>query len=167
VSQTKEQRQAMLAAMLEERFHVKVHVEVKELPVYDLVVTKDGPKFKESPPEPAADPETPKKPSDRGNMSVNSHNGNSELTTNAVPMLDLVSSLSNMVDRTVIDKTGLKGEYDIHLKYTSENAPQPLPDDAPPVLFTAIQEQLGLKLVASKGPVNTLVVDHVEQPTEN
>ncbi len=167
VSLTKEQRQAMMAALLEDRFHVKVHVEVKELPVYDLVVTKDGPKFKASAPEAPADPDAPKKASNRGNMSVNGHNGAMELTSWANPMTSFVSSMSNLVDRTVIDKTGLKGDYDLHMKWTSETAPPPLPDDAPPLLFTAIQEQLGLKLVASKGPVNTLVVDHVEQPTEN
>jgi uncharacterized protein (TIGR03435 family) len=170
-NQTKEQRQAMMAVMLEERFHLKVHVEVKELPVYDLVVTKDGPKFKESAPEPPADPDAPKKPSgmsgNRGNMNVSGHNGAMELTSWANPMTSFVGSLSILVDRTVIDKTGLKGEYDVHMKWTSDTASPPLPDDAPPTLFTAIQEQLGLKLVPSKGPVNTLVVDHVEQPTEN
>jgi uncharacterized protein (TIGR03435 family) len=167
VSYTKEQTRAMLATMLEDRFHVKVHIEVKELPVYDLVVTKDGPKFKENP----APPVDPNAPDDakkgRGNTGINGRNGNIELTATAIPITGLVSALSNQIDRTVIDKTGLKGEYDFHLKWTSENAPQPVADDAPPLLFTALQEQLGLKLVASKGPVNTLVVDHVEQPTEN
>ena len=167
VNQTKEQRQAMMAALLEDRFHVKVHVEVKELPVYDLVVTKDGPKFKESSPEPAVEADAPKKPSNRGNMNVSGRNGAMELTSWANPMTSFVGSLSNLVDRTVIDKTGLKGEYDFHLQWTSDSAPQPVADDAAPVLFTAMQEQLGLKLVPSKGPVNTLVVDHVEQPTEN
>jgi uncharacterized protein (TIGR03435 family) len=166
VKETKEQHQEMMAALLAERFHLKVHVEVKDLPVYDLVVAKDGPRFKESP-APPPDPDDPKKSSGRGNTSVNGHNGNIELTATAIPVAGLVGSLSNQIDRTVIDKTGLKSEYDFHLKFTSENAQPPLPDDAPPLLFTAIQEQLGLKLVASKGPVNTLVVDHVEQPTEN
>jgi uncharacterized protein (TIGR03435 family) len=166
VSETKEQRQAMMAAMLVERFHLKAHVEVKELPVYDLVVTKDGPKFKENP-APPPDPDDPKKSSSRGNTGINGHNGNIELTATAIPVAGLVGALSNQIDRTVIDKTGLKGDYDFHMKFTSENSQPPLPDDAPPLLFTAIQEQLGLKLVASKGPVNTVVVDHVEQPTEN
>jgi len=164
---TKEQRQAMMAAVLEDRFHVKVHIEVKELPVYDLVVTKDGPKFTESPPALPQNADEPKKPSNRGNMGISGRDGSMELTAWANPMTNFVGSLSNVVDRTVIDKTGLKGEYDFHMKWTSDTAPQPAADDAAPLLFTAIQEQLGLKLVPSKGPVNTLVVDHVEQPTEN
>jgi uncharacterized protein (TIGR03435 family) len=72
----------------------------------------------------------------------------------------------------VIDKTGLMGKYDLHLRWLPDNAPPPMmngaPDpDPPPPLFTALQEQLGLKLVSAKGPVETLVVDRVEVPTEN
>jgi uncharacterized protein (TIGR03435 family) len=155
---TREQRRAMLAAMLEERFHLKVHIETKELPVYELVLAKDGSKLKASPGPVGVD---------SGNMDVHSSGGIVELSAAGVPMASLALNLSAPLDRTVIDKTGLKGGYDFHLKWTADNAPQPLPDDAPPLLFTAIQEQLGLRLQAAKGPVDTLVVDHVEMPTEN
>ena len=169
---TPTQRHAMVAALLVERFHVKVHTEVKTLPVYELVVAKDGPKITPREPAPAVDPDHPAAPPQpgtpgRGGMNTHSTNGAMDLTANAVKLENLVLTLSNQLDRNVIDKTGLTGEYDLHMKWTLENAPQPLADDAPPTLFTAIQEQLGLKLQPGKGPVDTLIVDHVEQPTEN
>jgi uncharacterized protein (TIGR03435 family) len=70
-----------------------------------------------------------------------------------------------LVDRTVIDKTGLTGNYDIDLKWTPDD--QQGTPDAGPTLFTALEEQLSLKLVPSKDPVDTFVVDHAEKPTEN
>jgi uncharacterized protein (TIGR03435 family) len=159
---TREQRKAMLALVLEDRFHLKVHVETKTLPVYEMVVVKDGPKFQESVP-PATDPDKPKPGFGPGSVNT----GRGEYTANTVPLSSLTFYLSYALDRTVIDKTGLAGKYSLHLKFTPDDAPQPLPDDAPPPLFTALQEQLGLKLQPSKGPVETLVVDHVEPPTEN
>ena len=81
-------------------------------------------------------------------------------------MSDLAGNLSFPLDRTVINKTGLTGRYDFQLRST-ENGADVGATDAPPDLFTAIQEQLGLKLQAAKGPVETLVVEHVEQPTAN
>ena len=74
-------------------------------------------------------------------------------------------SLSNLAGRTVVDKTGLTGNYDIDLKWTPDD--QQGTPDAGPTLFTALEEQLGLKLVPAKGPVETLVIDHVERPSEN
>jgi uncharacterized protein (TIGR03435 family) len=76
-------------------------------------------------------------------------------------------TFASEVGRPVIDRTGLKGSYDFKLKWTPEGRGGELPADAPPGLFTAIQEQLGLKLEAAKGPVKVLVIDHVERPTEN
>jgi len=75
-------------------------------------------------------------------------------------------NLTFPLDRTVINKTGLTGRYDFELRWTADGAAVGA-TDAPPDLFTAIQEQLGLKLQAAKGPVTTLVVDHVEQPMDN
>ena len=84
----------------------------------------------------------------------------------------LARELAQVVGRVVVDKTGLNGSYDLKLRWTPANAPPPMlngaPDpNAPPDLFTAIQEQLGLKLESAKGPVQVLVVDHIERPTEN
>jgi len=88
-----------------------------------------------------------------------------------VTLSDLAGNLSFPLDRTVIDKTGLTGRYDFRLQWTADNVANSAADngaaDALPNLFTAIQEQLGLKLQPAKGPVDTLVIDHVEQPTEN
>ena len=86
-------------------------------------------------------------------------------------MTALTGSLSHALGRPVIDKTGLTGHFDFTLKFTRETGAPPGPDsgtnDDAPSLFAALEEQLGLKLVNSKGPVDTLTVEHVEQPTEN
>jgi len=162
---SREQRMAMLVPILTDRFHLKVHTEVKTLPVYELVVAKDGPKLMPSaalPPD-AADPDHLR----LGNMNVH----NTDMTATGVTLSDLAGNLSFPLDRTVIDKTGLTGRYDFRLQWTADNVVNGAADnsaaDAPPNLFTAIQEQLGLKLQTAKGAVKTLVVDHVEQPTEN
>ena len=155
---SREQRQAMLAAVLEDRFHLRTHIEEKTLPVYELVAAKDGMKLTPSkvPLPEGADPQA------YGSMNVH----NTDLEATGVTMTDLAANLSAPLDRTVIDKTGLTGRYDFRLRWTADNVATPA-EDAPPSIFTAIQEQLGLKLQAAKGPVKTLVIDHVEQPTEN
>jgi uncharacterized protein (TIGR03435 family) len=148
------QLQAMMIPLLAERFHLKAHVEPKTLPVYELVVVHGGPKVKLSA-EPATDSSI--------NMSAN--NTDRILTAKAASTADLAQALSDLVHRQVIDKTGLAGRADITLKWTSDEAM----DQGGEVLsiFTALQEQLGLKLVSSKGPVETLVIDHIEMPTQN
>ena len=159
---TREQRRTMIVNLLAERFHLKVHVEVKTLPVYELVIAKDGPKFKQNPPPGVA--------ATAGMNSVNT--GRSSFDSKSATMLNLTSRLAEVVDRTIVDKTGLTARYELHLRWTPDDAPPPMlngaPDpNPPPPLFTALQEQLGLKLAPGKGPVETLVVDHIEQPTEN
>jgi uncharacterized protein (TIGR03435 family) len=153
--------------MLADRFHVKAHTEVKTLSVFNLVVTKDGPRFKRNPPPPI-DPDDPKKGQEgRGNININ----NDDMTATAVPLSTLAEVLADQLSHTVIDKTGLTGDYDFRLKWTSEDQSNNTADngttDRPPDLFTALQEQLGLKLESTKGPVTTLVVDHADQPTPN
>jgi uncharacterized protein (TIGR03435 family) len=94
----------------------------------------------------------------------------SGMTGTAIPISSLAGNLAFRVERNVIDKTGLTGRYDINLKWTPEDLEgktDASADNNAPDLFTALQEQLGLKLEPSKGPVDTLVVDHVEMPTEN
>ena len=164
---TREQRESMLLPMLTDRFHVKAHTEVKTLSVYNLVLTKDGPKFKPNPPPPV-DPDNPKKAQEgRGNTMIN----NDDLTATAIPLSAFAETLAGQLNKTVIDKTGLVGDYDFHLKWTPEddshNATDNGSTDHAPNLFTALQEQLGLKLEPTKGPVTTLVVDHADQPTPN
>jgi uncharacterized protein (TIGR03435 family) len=147
----------MLMQLLVVRFRLKSHVEVKQLPTFDLVIAKGGIKFQEM----AKDT-----PEDKQGSAVTS---NTEITAYGVPILTMAEMLENQVQRNVMDKTGLHGNYDFHLKWhNEEDGPASgLGDVASPSLFTALQEQLGLKLQSSRGPVDTLVVDHVEAPSEN
>jgi len=162
---TREQRESMLLPMLADRFHVKAHTEVKTLSVFNLVLTKDGPKFKRNPPPPI-DPDNPKKSQEgRGNININSD----DMTATAVPLSTLAEVLADQLSHTVIDKTGLTGDYDFRLKWTSEDQSNNTADngttDRPPDLFTALQEQLGLKLESGKAQMPVMVVDQIDQPT--
>lgn len=80
---------------------------------------------------------------------------------------EIAGSLSFFLQRSVLDKTGLLGRYDVELEWTPESRPQSASSDAPPSIFTAVQQQLGLKLEPAKGPVEMLVIDHVESSSEN
>jgi uncharacterized protein (TIGR03435 family) len=161
------QRRLMLQKLLAERFHLVVHLETKTLPVYDLLLASGGSKLKPAAPDPPsppdADPADPPKP--RGMLRM----GPGMLELEDMPLSSFVEQLSYSVNRTVINKTGLTGKYDLNLKWTPDDQ-EPTDsssDNQAPHLFTAIQEQLGLKLEPSKGPVDTLVIDHVEMPGDN
>jgi uncharacterized protein (TIGR03435 family) len=96
--------------------------------------------------------------------------GSGQLSGKAIPISSLVEMLSNQLHRPVVDKTGLTGKYDIDLHWTPDSlsASQAPPADASgPDIFTALQEQLGLKLNPAKAPVETLIIDHIEPPSEN
>lgn len=142
------QRQFMQQALLADRFKLQIRRETKEMPVYALVVAKGGLKLKES----------------RVIVKMWSAGGG-RITIKAGRTDDLVIGLTSDVDRAVVNKTGLTGKYDIDLKWTTDDR-QGTPD-AGPSIFTALEEQLGLKLMPTKGPVDVLVVDHVERPSEN
>jgi len=145
------QTQGMLQSLLADRFKLRVHNETREGPVYDLVIAKDGFKLKEAP-----ESERP------GGYSW----GNGMIQVRKGSIESLVFTLSDsLTDRPVIDKTGLTGNYDIDLHWMPDD--QQGTPDAGPSLFTALQEQLGLKLVPAKGPIETFVVDHVERPSAN
>lgn len=155
-------RAAMVRTMLADRFGLVVHKETRELPVYDLTVGKDGPKVRDNGGK-VSDPDL--KP---GVFRFN-------IGTFIGPQAsigDLVQILSEMSDRRVVDKTGLEGKYDLELKW-SPNTGFSSPDDASgalpdgPSLFTALREQLGLRLDSAKGPVETVVIDRIEMPAEN
>lgn len=150
-----DQRRAMRRAILLDRFQLQVHTEVKTLPVYEMSVAKEGPKFKVS--------------TSTGNgSSTHTHNipHGTELNARNVTMASFAATLYSEVHRTVLDKTGLTGKYDIDMKWSPDDASTPDPDAGPSV-YTALQEQLGLKLQSAKGPVEILVVDHVEMPSAN
>ncbi|WP_263378122.1 TIGR03435 family protein [Granulicella paludicola] len=160
---TREQRrelmQGMILHLLEERFHVKTHTEMKELPVYDLVIAKGGIKFDGA----------GKKLGVEGCKGWMMSSDN-DMKLQCVPIDMLASNLEYRAERTIIDKTGLPKDvgYDMELKWRRETEGAASDADLQlPTLFDALQEQLGLKLESSKGPVKTLVVDQMEKPTEN
>jgi uncharacterized protein (TIGR03435 family) len=166
----RDQRGLMMQALLADRFKLKAHRETIERPIHSLVVAKGGEKLKPAR-EGDAYPNGIKGPdgvAHGGMMSM----GRNQLTAQGVPVANLVSMLTQITGRTVIDKTGLTGNYDIALKWTPDDGPPPMlngePDpNAPPNIYTAVQEQLGLKLEAGKGPVEGLVIDRLEKPSEN
>lgn len=221
---TKEQFMLMLQNLLAERFKLTLHREKKDLPMYALVVGKNGPKMKESvegavpadgpgplppPPPPPGGPlgnaaggriamgsdGFPKLPpgAGRGGIMMMMMNGRFRMTANGQSMSGLTEMLGNQLGRPVVDMTGLTAKYDFTLDFAPEEGqrmmgpmgampppPPPPPGEggapvpgAPdgqsgPSLFTAVQEQLGLKLDSKKGPVDLLVIDHLEKvPTEN
>ncbi|HEY4045691.1 MAG TPA: TIGR03435 family protein [Acidobacteriaceae bacterium] len=175
-----DQRGSMLQSLLADRFELKAHRETKELPVYELVIAKNGPQLKEAKPGDtyANGIKGPDGVAHAGMMRI----GPGQLTGQGIPMTTMVKLLSRQLHRTILDKTGLTGNYDITLQWAPEEGPSPMfprpggaqqetappsPDSSGPSIFTAIQEQLGLKLESTKGPVATLVVDHVETPSAN
>jgi len=174
-----EQRRTMLQPALADRFKLKVHSETKQLPVFELVVAKGGSKLKEA--APGDTYANGIKGVDGVGRAGTMRMGPGQLTGQGVPIATLVNLLAQQLHQTVIDKTGLTGKYDLELTWTpdqgsdpmfkgTDGAPQkadPAPDSSGPSIFTALQEQLGLKLQSTKGPVETLVVDHIEMPSEN
>jgi uncharacterized protein (TIGR03435 family) len=210
---TKAEFMVMLQNLLAERFKLTLHREKKDLPMYALVVGKNGPKLKESVDDPKAGgaavdgpplppgklpmgkdgfPVLPPGVGGRGGTSMVLMNGNARMTANGQTMAGLAEMLSNQLDLPVVDMTGLTGKYDYTLYFAPEGLagmrlpgglpPPPPPGEAGggmpaanapdaqsnPNLFTALQEQLGLKLEQRKGPVDLLVIDHLEKaPIEN
>jgi uncharacterized protein (TIGR03435 family) len=166
------QRRLLMQGMLADRFKLKVHSETKELPIYSLVIAKGGSKLKDADPNDTY-PNGIKGPDGTahgGMMRVS----NGSLTAQGIPISNLANNLSLQVHRQVIDNTGLKGKYDITLNWTPDDyhgvATPPdlsVTTDSGPSIFTALQEQLGLKLEPTKGPVESIVVDHAEMPSEN
>ena len=218
---SREQVQLMVQSMLEDRFQLKAKMETRELPIYNLVVGKDGPKIKASadqtppgagltgPPQPCSPasatpppppPPLPPGPGQRGNifdsnnpmprgaMIMMRNETGMMMRAAAVPLNNLIGMLQQQAGRPIIDKTGLTGLFDFTFKFSPEGLAQPgLPGLPPPglgpggpgpagpsstaadpgaSLFTAIQD-LGLRLESAKGPVEVLVVESVQKPTEN
>jgi uncharacterized protein (TIGR03435 family) len=149
-------RRAMMQAMLIERFKLKLHGETRDLPVYLLQVAKGGSKLT------AFDDSvlTEDGKSRGGSMGID----NGHMVAVGVPMDNLTRTLSRRLHRIVVDRTGLKGKYDFTMDFPRDDGAG---DADGPSVFTVIQETLGLKLEGSKAPVPVVVVDGVEQPSEN
>jgi uncharacterized protein (TIGR03435 family) len=153
----REQLLAMLQSLLTERLNVAVHHESRELPYLALAIGKSGPKLREVPPDRAGSQ----------GLSTAGHIAGSQMSMQTLALL-----ISRFERQTVLDETGLKGLYDIKLEWAPDFPPlvNGAAAEVPPgpSLFTAVQEQLGLKLESHKGPVDVLVVDHADQiPAEN
>lgn len=153
---TPEQRRVMLRTLCEDRFALRWHYETRVLPDYELVVAKGGAKFQQSAP---------------GGQHSGTSMQNYDLTVTAVPLSNFTDILSQVLNRPVVDQTGLSGNYDFHLKWTPDQtagaADAGQSTDAPPPLFTALQEQLGLKLQMGKDPIQVLVIDSISMPSPN
>jgi uncharacterized protein (TIGR03435 family) len=177
------QMDLMIQALLADRFKLKVTHTTRDLPAFALVVAKNGPKLREAK---AGDtyPNGIKGPDGRpvGHAGA-AQGGPGRLTAQGIPIAALASVLKLQLGREVWDQTGLKGKYYITLQWTPDQRPAamfqgpdggrpgaesaPPPESSAPSLFTAIQEQLGLKLESTKGPVDVIVIDHIERPSEN
>jgi uncharacterized protein (TIGR03435 family) len=156
------QMQKMMQTLLEDRFKLKYHRETKELPVYTLAPARGGLKLPD-----------PKEGSDRATIRISRMTG-VLLTGEKITMPELARVLSNLLKRTVIDKTGFTGTFAAQLSFALDDTLAGLPhfpdapdDPAIPSVFVAMQEQLGLKLESTKGPVEILVIDHIEKPSAN
>ncbi len=165
---TRDQYLIMLQALLEDRFKLAVHHTTKEAPIYALVPAKGGMKIKPASEacsqtgsdRPGSRPPEPDSPPVCGNIRM----GTNSLEGRSVSMTMLLRGLANALGRPVIDQTGFAGTFDLHLEFAP---PMASPDNPGPTIFTALQEQLGLKLESQKGPTDFLVIDHAEKPTEN
>jgi uncharacterized protein (TIGR03435 family) len=188
---TQAQVDEMMQTLLADRFKLRFHKETRELPTYALVVAKNGPKLQESQLDTTTTPSSPAvavatrggpQPLGRGMVMVNASGGKMQLAGGAMSMSQLAQMLGNTLGRIVLDQTGLKGAYDIKLEYSPEPGQRgpfgggaggpagggTASSDDPNVvsIFTAIQEQLGLKIESTKGPVEVFVIDGAEKPLE-
>jgi uncharacterized protein (TIGR03435 family) len=153
----------MMQSMLEDRFRLKTHREMRELSVYFLVVGKDGARLKR-PVEGQTGPAGP----DAGSVNTNGSRARIQLRGSSISMVRLAAVVGNQLDRPIVDKTNLSGEYDVILTWTPQGAEDISPSpDAAPTVFTALQEQLGLKLESGKDLVEVLVIDSAQKPSEN
>jgi uncharacterized protein (TIGR03435 family) len=161
-----EQQKHAIQALLADRFHLKVHFEKKKLvPAYALVVERGGAKFKDS----------------TAGTGFEVRLGRGHISLKKARLTALATQLTRQLGRQVVDKTNLTGEYDLALDWTPAagessaipGQPGPPPeiqsdgDDLKPSIFTALQAQLGLRLQATKAPLDVLIIDRVERPSEN
>jgi uncharacterized protein (TIGR03435 family) len=141
------EQRLMLQSLLASRFGMVAHRETKELPCYELVLGTDGPKLHAT--------------ADR-TLAPRIYPNASGIRAESISMKGFADLLSPKTDRPVLDKTGLSGAFDLTLKWSADPSTEPGPS-----LFTAVQEQLGLKLQATKAPIEALVVDRINRPNQN
>jgi uncharacterized protein (TIGR03435 family) len=153
---SKDQLRLMLQSLLADRFQLALHREARTRPLYKLIVVKDGPKFETA----------------EAGGSLQMFRSPEGFVFRNAEIMRLCGYLSGQVDRTVVDDTGLKGVYNFTVKLPEEEGPRVKsdgrsPDSPSTALFVDAMKQLGLQLIAERGPVEYLVIDHVDKPSEN
>lgn len=173
-----QQNRAMQQSLLADRFHLKVHFEVREMPVYALVPAKGGLKIKAVEPPAPRDPSgpppplSPRGPLPAGTVMVGGAANARTLRGHFIPMDRFIAALNNNLqgtgDRPILDETGFTGNFDFDLTWAPLTAAADSSSSSgAPSLETALEETLGLRLVATKGPVEVVVIDSVDRPSEN
>ena len=152
-----QQVRSLVRKLLKERFGLVVHTEQQEMPVFALTVAKGGMKLKASDGDPKA----------LANEYEHQSGGEAMLKFQNAPLSLLITMLDFRADKPVVDKTELAGRYDFTLRYTTDETPVSPDANAPPGLFTAMEEELGLKLEPVRARADVLVVDRVQRPGEN
>ena len=142
----------MLQKLLADRFKLIFHREQRQAPIYTLVVLKDGPKFK------------PGDPANCGGRSGGFNATPTDINGSCVSMEQFAARLSRSIGTHVVDGTSLKGTFDFKVSWLPDDRFSGRGASANPTLFTAVQEQLGLRLQSGRGPVDTLVIDNAEKP---
>jgi uncharacterized protein (TIGR03435 family) len=159
-AQVQDQYVQRLKALLADRFQLRLHREIKELPVYALIAAKNGPRIQ------AETDGAPKGPTTRVSRTAT---GDTEITVSGIPLTRFANLLSDQVGRTVFDKTGLDGNFTFKLTFAPDAVQQAgagAGTDGPSI-FTALQQQLGLKLDPQKGPVEVVAIDDAQKASEN
>lgn len=145
------QQEPMFQSILADRCHFKGHLVIREMPVYDLVIAKGGLKMKEA---------APNEPSGESM-------GGNKLVAHALPTSTITGAFQWTVGRIIVDRTGLEGKkFDFELSWVPDNRADAT-GEAGPSIYTALEEELGLKLVPAKGPVPVVVIEHIERPSPN
>jgi uncharacterized protein (TIGR03435 family) len=146
----KEPARSALRSLLAERFQLRLRQELRQMPVYALVVDQGGHKL------------TPARTTS-GGTHVGHSNGNRTLRIEGHSMKGITEAIGNFLDRPLIDETGLQGPFDFQLTFTEKLDS----DSTAPTIFKAVREQLGLRLEAKRGQVATYVIEKLERPSEN
>jgi uncharacterized protein (TIGR03435 family) len=164
---TPQEVRGMIQKLLADRFQVTLHREDREQPTYSLVIAKNGPKLQKAKSDNCTGTGTPESPC--GGFRIYKR---SQMWGNTVTVKQFAAELTFMMGRMVVDKTGIDGLYDIRVEWTPEQfgaepGTEVKPDEVNGTLFTAIQEQVGLRMQSQKAAVETLVIDRVSRPTAN
>jgi len=167
---SRNEHQRMTQAIFEDRLKLKAHISSKEVPMYQLVIAKGGPKLHEAKPGDTYATGI-KLPDGTPIGGAGAFMGRGSYTGQQVSITSMLNSLKSATGRPVVDKTGLTGKYDISLRWAPDPGPtspdSATPDDTVPSIFTALEEQLGIRLEPTKGTIPTLIIDHIEPPSEN